>query len=230
MSTPEVYIDSEGLVEDKRSWLAKLWDLCRRQPLGAAGALVVILMILMAVFANYISPYDPELAAFEHMLEAPNADFWFGTDQFGRDILTRLIYGARTALFVGFTCAIVGATGGLVLGVAVGCGFLVDPLLEVGDAGGLLCSLKRDQASHDRQHSQREPRGHVASAGQSRHDASPFFPQCTIAAFGTTSRSATGAGRADPTSSGGRRIAGGLLLLEPRGQRPPRGLVRRGCG
>ena len=52
------------------------------------------------------------------MLEAPNADFWLGTDQFGRDILTRLIYGARTALFVGFTCAIVGAFGGLVLGVA----------------------------------------------------------------------------------------------------------------
>jgi peptide/nickel transport system permease protein len=118
MATPEIYIDSEGLVEDKRSWLAKLWSLCRRQPLGTAGALVVIGMILMAVFANYISPYDPESNAFEHMLEAPNRDFWFGTDQFGRDILTRLIYGARTALFVGFACAIVGATGGLVLGVA----------------------------------------------------------------------------------------------------------------
>ena len=51
------------------------------------------------------------------MLEAPNSDFWFGTDQFGRDILTRLIYGARTALFVGFTAAFIGAFGGLVLGV-----------------------------------------------------------------------------------------------------------------
>jgi peptide/nickel transport system permease protein len=118
VATPEIYIDSEGLVEDKRSWLVKFLSLCRRQPLGAAGGLVVIMMILMAVFANYISPYDPEANAFEHMLEAPNRDFWFGTDQFGRDILTRLIYGARTALFVGFACAIVGATGGLVLGVA----------------------------------------------------------------------------------------------------------------
>jgi peptide/nickel transport system permease protein len=75
-------------------------------------------MILMAIFAEYITPYDPESNSFENMLEAPNANFWFGTDQFGRDILTRLIYGARTALFVGFACAIVGATGGLVLGVA----------------------------------------------------------------------------------------------------------------
>ena len=52
------------------------------------------------------------------MLVPPSADFWFGTDAFGRDILTRIIYGARTALFVGFTAAFVGATAGLVLGVA----------------------------------------------------------------------------------------------------------------
>jgi len=118
MATPEVYVDTEGLIEKPKPWWVKLWDVCKRQPLGAAGGAVVILMIVMAVFAQYISPYDPEANAFEHMLEAPNADFWFGTDQFGRDILTRLIYGARTALFVGFTCAIIGATGGLVLGVA----------------------------------------------------------------------------------------------------------------
>ena len=118
MSTPEIYIDSEGLVEEEKSIPAKIWDLCRRQPLGAAGALVVIAMIFMAVFAEVISPYNPEANAFEHMLEAPNADFWFGTDQFGRDILTRLIYGARTALFVGFSCAFIGSFGGLVLGVA----------------------------------------------------------------------------------------------------------------
>jgi len=118
MSTPQIYIDSEDIIEAPKPWWVKLWALCKRQPLGAAGALVVIAMIVMAVFAGYLSPYDPERNAFEHMLEAPNAEFWFGTDQFGRDILTRLIYGARTALFVGFSCAFVGATGGLVLGVA----------------------------------------------------------------------------------------------------------------
>jgi peptide/nickel transport system permease protein len=118
MSTPEFTIGSGDLVEARKSWLAKVWDLCKRQPLGAAGALVVIAMILMAVFAEFISPYNPVANAFEHMLEAPNANFWLGTDQFGRDILTRLIYGARTALFVGFTCAFVGAFGGLVLGVS----------------------------------------------------------------------------------------------------------------
>ena len=118
MSTPEITIDADHLLEQHKPWWVKLWVLCKRQPLGAAGALIVIGMVFMTIFAEYISPYDPEVAAFEHMLEAPNADFWFGTDQFGRDILTRLIYGARTALVVGFTCAFVGAFGGLVLGVA----------------------------------------------------------------------------------------------------------------
>lgn len=118
MATPQIYVDTAELEPPQASLPAKVWQLCKRQPLGAAGALVVIGMVLMSIFANLISPYDPEAAAFQHMLEAPNADFWLGTDQFGRDILTRIIYGARTALFVGFTAAFVGATGGLVLGVA----------------------------------------------------------------------------------------------------------------
>ncbi|MDH3414195.1 MAG: ABC transporter permease, partial [Gammaproteobacteria bacterium] len=73
---------------------------------------------LMAIFANAVSPYHPEHADFTNMLAAPNAHYWLGTDAFGRDIMTRIIYGARTALFVGFACAFIGATGGLVLGVA----------------------------------------------------------------------------------------------------------------
>jgi peptide/nickel transport system permease protein len=79
---------------------------------------IVFVMIFATIFAPWIAPYDPELNSFEHMLTAPNAEFLLGTDQFGRDILSRIIYGAQTALFVGFTSAFVGATLGLVLGVA----------------------------------------------------------------------------------------------------------------
>jgi peptide/nickel transport system permease protein len=118
MSTPQAVIEFEDIELPKQPFLVRIWDLSKRQPLGAFGLLIVIAMIFMAIFANTLSPYDPEANAFEHMLTAPNADFWMGTDQFGRDILTRIIYGARTALFVGFTCAVIGATGGLVLGVA----------------------------------------------------------------------------------------------------------------
>jgi len=93
-------------------------DLIRRQPLGAAGALIVVIMITAAAFADIIAPYDPVVNVYDRIHMAPNLENWLGTDQFGRDILSRIIYGARTALFVGFSCAFVGATAGLVLGVA----------------------------------------------------------------------------------------------------------------
>ena len=107
----------EGLAM-RKPWYEVSKTLLRKYPLGAAGALVVVVMIFLAVFANFLSPYDPESNDFEHMLTPPGLQYWLGTDQFGRDILTRIIFGARTALFVGFSCAIIGATVGLVFGVA----------------------------------------------------------------------------------------------------------------
>jgi peptide/nickel transport system permease protein len=100
------------------SRLAILWRFCRQNPLGAAGGLVVIVMILMAAFADVVTVYDPTRNNFGAMLEPPGSDYWLGTDQFGRDLYTRIVYGARTALLVGFFSAFVGATFGLILGVA----------------------------------------------------------------------------------------------------------------
>ena len=119
MAVSEVQV--EAAIEEiaKRTPLpSAVLGLIRRQPLGAAGAFIVIIMILMAILANFIAPFDPIGNNFEYMLTPPGAEFWLGTDEFGRDILSRLIYGSRTALFVGFTCAFVGAFAGLVLGVA----------------------------------------------------------------------------------------------------------------
>jgi peptide/nickel transport system permease protein len=65
-----------------------------------------------------IAPYNPVANDFAVMHEPPSAAYWLGTDQFGRDLFSRIIYGARTALFIGFTSAFIGATLGLVLGVA----------------------------------------------------------------------------------------------------------------
>jgi peptide/nickel transport system permease protein len=102
---------------DKRPIGWVILDLMRRKPLGAAGGIIVVVMIVAAVFANILSSYDPVANSFADMTQAPNWQHLLGTDQFGRDLLSRIIYGARTALFVGFTSAIVGATVGLVLGV-----------------------------------------------------------------------------------------------------------------
>ncbi len=114
-------VRAEAEIEDIAS-KKTLWDefatMCRKQPLGMAGGGIVLAMILMAVFADFIAPHEPEIEDFSVMLIAPDASYWLGTDQFGRDILSRIIYGARTALFVGFTAAFVGAFAGLILGVA----------------------------------------------------------------------------------------------------------------
>jgi peptide/nickel transport system permease protein len=104
-------------LRSQKSFARKSMDLIRKQPLGAAGGLVVIAMIVMAVFATVLTGFDPEENDFEAMLMAPGAAHWLGTDQFGRDILTRLIYGAQTALFVGFAASFIGSFSGLVLGV-----------------------------------------------------------------------------------------------------------------
>ncbi len=119
MSTVEetqVHAEVEELF-DQRSWWERAKEMARKNPLGAFGAAVVLLMIILAVFAQQLTFFDPESNSFETMLVPPSIDFWLGTDQMGRDIWTRIVYGARTALFVGFTCAIIGSSIGLVLGV-----------------------------------------------------------------------------------------------------------------
>ena len=98
-------------------WLHAVQDFARRQPLGSVGAGVIVVMFLVALGAPLLAPYDPEAVDFGAMLARPNAAHWLGTDSFGRDVLSRLIYGSRTALMVGFGAALLGATGGAILGV-----------------------------------------------------------------------------------------------------------------
>jgi peptide/nickel transport system permease protein len=101
-----------------RRWAAAAGEFIRRRPLGAAGAVIVVVMLLVAVLATAIAPYDPLAVDFGAMLGAPSAEHWLGTDAFGRDVMSRIIYGSRTALIVGFGAAFFGATAGAILGVA----------------------------------------------------------------------------------------------------------------
>jgi peptide/nickel transport system permease protein len=98
-------------------WLAALVDFGRRRTLGAAGGLVIVLMLAMALFANIIAPYDPLDTSFLAQLKPPSSEHLIGTDAFGRDVFSRLIYGSRTALTIGFGAAFVGASLGALLGV-----------------------------------------------------------------------------------------------------------------
>jgi peptide/nickel transport system permease protein len=88
------------------------------QPLGAAGFVVIVIMLITSLFARWVAPYDPVVIDFGAMLAPPSATHWFGTDQFGRDTLTRIIYGARTALTIGFWSSFIGCTAGAAIGIA----------------------------------------------------------------------------------------------------------------
>ena len=112
----QVHAGVEELFDQRSRW-ERTRTIARKNPLGTFGAAVVIIMIVLAAFAESLTAFDPEANSFETMLAPPGADHWLGTDQMGRDIWTRIVYGARTALLVGFTAAFVGATVGLVLGV-----------------------------------------------------------------------------------------------------------------
>ena len=88
------------------------------QPLGAGGFVIILAMAVAAAFAPWVAPYDPLAVDYGAMLAAPSLDHWFGTDAFGRDVLSRIIYGARTALAIGFISSFVGCTMGAVIGTA----------------------------------------------------------------------------------------------------------------
>ena len=92
----------------------------KAQPLGFFGLLIILLYFTFAIGAQWISPYDPEAIDFGAMLTGPGREHLFGTDQYGRDVFSRLVYGARTALGVGIISALVGCTAGALVGAASG--------------------------------------------------------------------------------------------------------------
>ncbi len=105
-----------------KSWASThVWPEIRKfivtKPLGAAGGAIILSMVLTAIFADVLAPYDPHAINQRIQFTAPSMNHWFGTDEFGRDLFTRIVYGARVALFIGLTAAFLGATAGAFLGV-----------------------------------------------------------------------------------------------------------------
>ena len=93
-----------------------MWTFVRRKPLGAAGGLVLAGMLALALLAGRVAPYGYDEADVFSRLKAPSEAHWLGTDNLGRDLLSRVMYGARVSMAVGFGGVVVG----LLLGTAVG--------------------------------------------------------------------------------------------------------------
>ena len=113
--TAAVLVDERGFAP--RGPLSVLLTFLRRQPVGSIGMVLVLIFGIAGIFAPWLSPYNPTANDFAAMTEPPSLAHWLGTDQLGRDLLSRILFGARTAFIVGLSSALVGGLSGLVLGV-----------------------------------------------------------------------------------------------------------------
>ena len=113
----------------------KLVNFARTKPLGAISAAIIILTVLTAVFAPVIAPYDPLDLTHEPFI-SPAGQAWLGADELGRDVLSRVIYGARVSMYVGLASVIIGITLGTIIGiVSAYIGGVIDlPIQRIVDA------------------------------------------------------------------------------------------------
>ena len=107
-----------GALRPKRTWVNHLSFFVRRKPLGAAGAVIAILLVFMAIFAPFIANHDPEKTNPKLRFSEPSSETYFGGDHLGRDVFSRIVYGARISLQVGILSSIIGCTIGMIVGVA----------------------------------------------------------------------------------------------------------------
>ncbi|CAM2197028.1 ABC transporter permease [Paraburkholderia sp. A1RI_3L] len=97
-----------------------LWRTLLGNRIAWIGLIVLATVTLAAVFAPWIAPHDPISQHIAYRLDPPSAQYWLGTDSYGRDVLSRLIYGARISLLVGFLAVLIAMVVGLVLGILAG--------------------------------------------------------------------------------------------------------------
>lgn len=106
------------------------WKRFKRNKTAVVGLVVVIILILIAIFAPLLAPYDYQTQDYTAMMQKPSAAHWFGTDQFGRDIFSRCIYGARYSLLIALFCTIAALFSGGLLGIIAGYfGGIVDTII-----------------------------------------------------------------------------------------------------
>jgi peptide/nickel transport system permease protein len=106
-----------------------------RRKLVLAGAVILIVVALLALLAPWITPYEPTRLAILDRMQSPRAAHWFGTDELGRDVFTRVVFGARYSLMIGAAVVLISVTGGVLLGLVAGYFRRLDgPIMRVVDA------------------------------------------------------------------------------------------------
>ena len=107
-----------GALRPKRTATQHVIAFFRQKPMGAVGAMVAFILIVVALFAPLIATHDPYRPEVERVFSMPGAEAWLGGDDLGRDVFSRLVYGARISIYVGLLSSIIGGSIGMMVGVA----------------------------------------------------------------------------------------------------------------
>ena len=117
-TSPEALSGRAVSFKPRSFWWDVLSRLVKRKPLGLIGGLLVLVLLFTAVFAPLLTPYDYQEISSRERLKSPSATYFFGTDNLGRDIFSRVIYGARISLKVGFMAVAISTTIAAVVGIS----------------------------------------------------------------------------------------------------------------
>ncbi|HSL80035.1 MAG TPA: ABC transporter permease [Pseudolabrys sp.] len=113
-----IAVPDSSIVETAPRPRGQVAEFVRQQPLGTVSFFIICAMMFAGVASELVAPYDPLAIDFTSIMSAPSWAHWCGTDAYGRDICSRLIYGSRTALVIGFTSSFIGSSIGAILGIA----------------------------------------------------------------------------------------------------------------
>src|SRR5207249_9844651 len=120
MATVPLRVPLEDPASGTVSGAGALWRTVKKNTIGAFSAALLVVIVLMAIFADVLAPYDPLETHPEIRLSAPSRAHPFGTDDIGRDVLSRIIYGSRISLWVGLLAVGIGTAAGMVIGLLCG--------------------------------------------------------------------------------------------------------------
>jgi peptide/nickel transport system permease protein len=125
----------ESPVMRRRRTAYLMWRFLRRNPLSAVGVVIAFVMVLMALAGDLVAPYSPTIPSYTAILQAPSAAHWFGTDQLGRDTLSRVLVGAKYSIGSSLLIVALGAGIGTMIGVIAGYfgGILDEVLMRITD-------------------------------------------------------------------------------------------------
>jgi peptide/nickel transport system permease protein len=119
-STNNLYEGSLAATKRKPFLIDLAYRFVKEKPLGTVGAIIVLLLLFVGIFANFLAPYGYNDVFVGGKLEAPSIHFWMGTDNVGRDLFSRIIYGARVSMFVGLGASAIAVTLNTFIGLISG--------------------------------------------------------------------------------------------------------------